>query len=368
MAACSTPGALGIGSRPGRSQAATAASRGAIAAFVPTAEAFVEARRGLRFKHPVEVGNLSDAAFGARIAAVQRGDRSDLDRQARVLRALRLVPAGVDVERAEEDLLRAQVIGYYDPKTKTLVVRGDGADAAVRHVVVHELTHALQDQWFDLEAHERNLDDDASAAYTALVEGDAVRVERAYIHGLTLADRQQIDRSGGGSVPSDVPPVLLERLEFPYTVGPTFVQALLDSGGRQRLDQAFLNPPPATSEVLHPEQFLAGSAPRPPGAPLADGPAIDQGSIGELGLDLLLQGLGQSAGLSRAQIRAATGGWAGDRYVAWSSGRGACVRARFATHDEASAAALTAALQGWAGSRPGATVTGGSEPELTSCG
>src|SRR5919109_2579192 len=127
LTACSAPSLPGAArSRPGASASAQAIP-GSIDAFVPQAVSFVEAHRGLRFKQPVKVNHLSDAEFSQRIVFLQRRDRSDTDRQAKIFRALGLVDRSVDVEKAEEELLGGNVVGYYDPKTKELVVRGDAA-------------------------------------------------------------------------------------------------------------------------------------------------------------------------------------------------------------------------------------------------
>ena len=50
-------------------------------------------------------------------------------------------------------LLKEQVAGYYDPKTKTVnLLDWLGADQQ-KPVLAHELTHALQDQSFNLEKY-----------------------------------------------------------------------------------------------------------------------------------------------------------------------------------------------------------------------
>ena len=370
LGACSAPTLPRLPSLAG--PPSPAGRSGSVQAFVPQAVRFVQARRGLAFKHPVKVQELGDAAFVRRVVAVQRRDRSDTRRQAQVLRALGLVPAGVDVERAEEQLVGDAVVGYYDPKTKELAVRGTAATPEVRHVVVHELTHALQDQWFDLAGHQRSLDDDASAAYSALVEGDAVRVEREYVATLSDADQRQISAGeAGGAPPASIPRALVQELAFPYAVGPPFVQAVLQAGGEAALDQAFLKPPAATSLVIHPDRYLSGEAPQAVADPPADGTPFDHGSIGELGLDLLLQGTVQSGALTAGQASTALQSWSGDRYVAWTSGSRSCVRARFAV-PASGAAPLATALQRWASRHPGASATPGSAsgegPTLTSCG
>ncbi len=361
--ACSLPS--GLLSRPGGSTSGP----GTIDAFVPQAVRFVEANRGLRFKRPVRVRHLSDRAFGDRVVQLQRESHADLDRQAKVLRALGLLAPNVDAEHAEEELLAAGVVGFYDPKTRELQVRGDTATVSVRHVVVHELTHALQDQWFGLDLTGSG-NDDADIAYTSLVEGDAVRVESAYITGLSAHDRRDLqaqESRQGGAPPADVPRVLTELLSFPYAVGPSFTRALLQARGQQGLDDAFEHRPAGSSQVLHPDRFLAGDAPAGVAEPGADGPAFDHGTIGELGLDLLLEDLVRSGELSAAQLRAATDGWAGDRYVAWSQQGGYCVRDRLAVRSAAAGAAVADVLRRFAASRPGVTLEAGDQPVLTSC-
>ena len=355
---------------PGRAQGAPSAPprTGTIEEFVPEAVSFVEAHRGLRFKEPVKVDHLADEQFSQRIVALQRRDSADTDRQAKIYRALGLVGRDVDVEQAEEELVASGVIGYYDPKTKELVVRGEAATPAVKHVVVHELTHALQDQWFQLEQGQKDKDDDAALAYTALVEGDAVRIEREYVAGLPAAERRQVTQEAGGAPPPEVPRVLVELLSFPYQLGPSFTDAVLKARGQEGLDQAFRERPSTSSQILHPDRFLAGDQPQAVADPPADGPVFDRGAIGEVGLDLLLEDLVRTSALSSADARTATQGWTGDRYVAWARADGYCLRARFATASPEAAQALSSALQKVAATRPGMSVETGPQPVLTSCG
>jgi len=346
----------------------TSAAPGSIDAFVPEAMRFVESHRGHKFKHTVKVQHLSDQAFSNRVIELQRRDRASFDRQAKVLRALGLIPPGVDPDKAMEELLGSGVLGFYDPSTKELQVRGNSATVCVKHVVVHELTHAMQDQWFSLNVQTSSGNDDADTAYITLVEGDAVRIESAYIATLSAKDRQALStQCGGGPPPSDVPQVLVDMLSFPYVVGPAFTRAILQAQGQKGLDAAFRTHPAASSQVLHPDRFLNGDKPQSVPDPSADGQVFDRGTIGELGFDILLHDLVQTGALSSAQFDAATKGWAGDRYVAWSQGDRFCVRDRVSDTGAASTAALLSALRTLASSRPGVTVEGGSQPVLTSC-
>jgi hypothetical protein len=360
LTACSGP----IGGVLGRVRsAAPAAANGSIDAFVPEAVRFVESHRGLKYKHPVKVQHMSDQAFSARVIDLQHRDRADFDRQAKVLRGLGLIKPGVDPEKAEEELLGTGVVGFYDPRTKELEVRGDKATLSVKHRLVHELTHALQDQWFSLSVQSSG-NDDADAAYLALVEGDAVRIETEYIGSLSAKDRQDLrtQESGGGSLPSDVPTVLVQLLEFPYDVGPTFTRAVVQARGQRGLDDAFRHRPTASSQVLHPERFLNSDNPVPLPDPTADGPAFDHGSIGEVGFIILLDDAVRSGALNLSQVRGATDGWAGDRYTAWSHGDGYCVRDRVALKTGAESAAMATALQTFVSSHPGSSVSESPPP------
>src|SRR5436309_12429585 len=130
---------------------ATAAAPGSVEAFVPVAEAFVEQHRGLKFKNPVQVTTLDDVAFRQRLLSDESTDKSEIEKTTKILRALGLIPKNTDVAKAEDSLLGDAVAGFYDPKTKALVVRGVKLTPYVRQVMVHELTHALQDQWFGID-------------------------------------------------------------------------------------------------------------------------------------------------------------------------------------------------------------------------
>ena len=354
VVACTPPGAP-------RARAASPSPATGIQAFISKAEHFIEARRGLKFLKPVSVEQLGDKAFQARLNQHDPKDVHDEEVSAKELHALHLVDPGVDVQKAETELEDAGVVGFYDPATKALVVRGNDAGPAAQHVLVHELTHALQDQHFNLGADTST--DDEGTAFRALVEGDAVRIEQAYIESLSPADRQQAQR-GGEPPPADVPSVLVELLSFPYSAGLRFVQAVDRSGGQAAVDRAFEHHPQTTSEVIHPDRYLAAFQATPVADPPADGTVFDRGVLGELGLALVLERLPQGT-LATTDGRDLIGGWRGDRYVAWDAASGACMRVTFALDTPAHDARLAAAL----GRAPNVTVTATADRvTLTSCG
>jgi hypothetical protein len=343
--------------------------RGQLEALIPQLQQFVEQARGLAFKAPVKVTFLADADFRARLALLRersQADRDEVETAEGVLRALGLLEGDVDLAKAADSLLGAAVAGLYDAEADELVVRGDEPSAQVRATLVHELTHALQDQHFQL--HRPGIDerdDEAGQAFTALAEGDAVRIEQLYLESLPLAEQKRVEaeeQAAAAAIGRDVPRVLLEVLAFPYLAGPLFVAALMRQGGPSRVDAAFSSPPTTSEHLLHPETFLAGDGGRPVATPPADGTVIDEGVGGEFGLLLML-----SRGLAEWEARDAADGWGGDRYVAWRKGPRTCVRAALVMDSTEASARLAAALRRWADRHGNATVSGSDPVTLTAC-
>ena len=327
----------------------------ATAADIEELKAFVESARGLRFLEPVDVAVLDDEAFRRALAGGgEPTEESDAEVAIGVLRALGLLEGAGDLGPAGE-LDASTVAGFYDTETRELVVRGTRLTPFVRQVLVHELTHALDDQHFDLEPDV--VDDEAALAFEALVEGNAVVVESRYLASLPQEEREAARAEedatfgGAGAGGGEVPAILAELGAFPYRDGPRLVVALLEAGGRVRLDAAFRVPPTTTAEVLHPERFLDGPRRAAVGPVRADGRVVDEGVLGELVLRLVL-----AESLSDDRAARAAAGWAGDRYVAWTSGRRTCIRATVALDSPAEANELAAALRQWAIEHAGATV------------
>ncbi len=352
---------------PTAAPSSTAAADASLKAFVPIAEKFVEDHRGLKFKASVKVTFLADAEFNQELAKTNGTDSAGYATEAKVLHALGLLDGVPDLAKAEQSLEDTSVIGFYDPKTKQLFVRGVDAKASVRHVLVHELTHALQDQWFSIDRTLSN-QDETELAFRTLVEGDAVRIENEYIAVLSQTDKRQIQAANvaGGQVPPGVPDILLELDSFPYQVGPPFTEAVI-SGGQERLDAAFTSPPTSTAQVIHPDLFLAGRKPVSVDFPTADGTVIDKGVLGEFGLDLILERLYTRGEVTRGDVQAIATSWSGDRYIAWDQGSQSCVRTRFLVNGTQATTGLLSVLRKFAGDHPGTTVEGSGPVLFTAC-
>jgi hypothetical protein len=335
---------------------------------------FVERERGLRFEHPVDVEFLAGAAFEAKIrtpAKEQAEEREQLQRFLGELRALGLVEGDPDLGEDSEKLAAKSIVGLYDPEQETLFVRGEQPTTYVKGVVVHELTHALQDQHFDLQAMDDRAPAGAEVATTALVEGDAVRVQQAYRRQLSEAEQQvygeqESEAEDRASDTEDVPRVLQDLLAFPYVFGPTYLDSLQVQGGNPAVDAAFRHPPVSEAQVVTPLEHGTSYRPEKVDAPRvpAGGKAVDE--PGAFGQFTLFEVLGQQLGRARAWD--AVAGWAGDRYVSYTSKGRSCLAIRVLSTTENAAAVLGTAVRDWRQGLPDVVLgQSGRTVDITAC-
>jgi hypothetical protein len=327
-----------------------------VEALLPDLQAFVAEARGLPFLEEVDVEVLGDDAFLDALFEAEEGapePARDRDSEA-TLKALGLLEEDADLDERVTESLEGGVVGFYDPTTDRLVVRGQSVSAFVELVLVHELVHALQDQHLDLDRPELDeADDERSIAFTSLVEGDATRVETLWFEAQSGPRQREIARAvgglGGGLGDAEVD-VVESLLGFPYLSGPGYVEALLEQGGQEALDAAFADPPTTTEQILRPGRDLdvvEVARPEP------DGDVLDEGVLGALGIDLL-------AGVDVLDPTDSVEGWRGDRYVTYQDGDRACTLA----HVAGDQAQLRPALDGWAADRADAEVGDGPDGTL----
>lgn len=249
------------------------------------------------------------------------GDR--FDDYAALYRALRLLPPGLDARDALLSLYQGQVAAFYNPKDHTMkVVEGfDIGSPLLRSLLVHELTHALQDRRLPLYKMmtARAGDRDASLALQSLLEGEALLVMTLASGDLDRAPAEERDRrldqalaAFGGDLASlmpDAPPFFVHDLLVPYQAGLRFVASAFKRGGWPAVDALFQDIPCCMEEVLHPEVSPACPSLRAAAAPLAlPGLAFQVAdTLGETGFEYLL-----STRLPSAEAQTAARGWDGD--------------------------------------------------------
>src|ERR1044072_2136979 len=116
-----------------------------------------------------------------------------------MLRAVGLLEGDLDLTALPRRLQRVGRLASYSFEDERIRVRGTKLTPAVRSTLVHELTHALQDQHFDLgtrmELLSRQDDGTAAQAFDAVVEGDAARIEHAWASGLSKKKSAALKRS-----------------------------------------------------------------------------------------------------------------------------------------------------------------------------
>jgi hypothetical protein len=241
----------------------------------------VERIRGLSFDHAIRHQTIGRDELPARLRAqMLKSMPYSFDDYMQVLRAMQLVEGkSDDLMQQLLDLYQAQVLAFYDPlahvyysiKEMPKAVEAAPIDAATMRdmVVIHELTHALQDQRFGAGAREATLttDADGELAFHALLEGEATLVMMAYMlekMGQPLDVLVQnpgiLDALSGAtdkSIDPSVPRYFVESLKFPYAEGLRLAIEGYRRGGWKELDRMDANPPRSTREVLHPGDYFA---------------------------------------------------------------------------------------------------------------
>lgn len=310
----------------------------------------VEEIRGRKFVRDVRNVTIDRSELASHLRKQMEATTPySLDQWASILRSLYLVevPAGEIVPKLLH-LYEAQVLAFYDPQSATYysirqlpnlppeALKLTDPKTLEETVMVHELTHALQDQHFRLAEREKALmrDTDANMAYHAVLEGEAVLVMVAHMlakSGVSLdevvADDTLISMitstaQADQMITADTPRYFAEMVKFPYLEGLNFVIAAYRRGGWKELDRVHANPPRTTREILHPADYFERrfeSRPLPLDKPKG---AIAAERLGEFHWRFLV-GAASATGL------------VGDRAVVWPDGRVA-VETTWETAEQAS--------------------------------
>jgi hypothetical protein len=306
-----------------------------------------EKYRGLEALRPVPAGTLAEPELRKKITESFRKEVSPGEIAAIEIgaKAFGLIPESMDLSRYLPELLTSQVAGFYDPERDYMaLVRRDGTKVgeggdAEDAVLVHELTHALQDQHFDLKKFE-GVDplSESATARTALTEGDATLTMTSFLVqgnvetlpgiGETmksfLADPDKLASVAaggpGGADFAKAPAWLRDSLLFSYVQGFAFCLDVRRLGGQKLLDYAFSTDPPRSSEqILHPEKWHTRRDDpvvlRWPdlSAALPGWVKVSAGELGEATIQTLLR----ESARSRKNAAAAAAGWGGDRFTVY---------------------------------------------------
>jgi hypothetical protein len=318
----------------------------------------VEQARGHDFVTPPKAEAISAEEMDRRIQESFEAyyPKQLYDRRTFAWRTLGVIPQDADLYEALRAFLTGGVVGFYDPQTGELVYQGSGdMGFAERITLAHELTHALDDQIFDLTRLDgliNRCQDERALAALGLIEGSA-----QYFAAASIAENPDINLSdllgsllqaaSSGSPPPGVPPFLYALETWPYTTGMSFVGTLASTGGTDAVDGAFERLPASTEQVMHPDAYPAD---RPEAVDIPDvtgtlGPAwgdLDAMTIGEEWLREML-----ALRLDDSTADAAAAGWDGGGYRAFTDGTDVVVVLRTAWDMPQDAAAFADALETW---------------------
>ncbi|MGB8293971.1 MAG: hypothetical protein WCG85_00940 [Polyangia bacterium] len=330
-------------------------------------ETELSALRALPFKHSVPSSTQSRADFRAWVHGELGRELPPAKNQAlsHAYADLGFAALGFDLVTTMEEAFTTQVAAYYDPKSKAFRVLGETRGQDVDEIIVaHELTHALDDQHFDLEnfdggeGNRLGLSEDERTAHQFVTEGEAtfmmlawrsasgegaakqlgplgvagVRMAVALLgaadpiellaatrRGRSAAELSPEERSELDQM-TKLPPVISMALVEPYFKGAALVSEVWGRGGWDAVNDLYRHPPTSTEQILHTrEKFLDHRDPPiaitlPAARPaLHDAPTATD-VLGELGMRAYFKTWDFPSG------DAAAAGWGGDRFWVWNRG------------------------------------------------
>jgi hypothetical protein len=333
----------------------------------------IQTIRQLRFKHsvPLVVKSKDEAEAMMETDMMRDYTNEQLEADGVAGSLTGLYPAGIDLKAASLKLLKSQVAGFYDPHGKEMVLVQGGADLGIMNsaaqfmiqrdvvgemLLAHELTHALQDQNFDLETSLDKVkdDDDRSLALKSVAEGDATIAGFAYAEGGmdnntadTLANNlKQLPQALAAEAP-DTPEGLSAPMVFQYSDGVRFVAEAYRRGGWIAVDALYRNPPQSAHQILHPELYFDSATP-PSRIELAGYDGImrgwkkaDDDTYGELLLRVILE---RNLGMQSTEVGLAAR-WIADRMIILQESRGVNVIWMLAFSDEQTASHFAVVYQ-----------------------
>ncbi|MFC6768018.1 Hvo_1808 family surface protein [Natrinema soli] len=215
----------------------------------------IEVVRGLKYDRDVDLEVMSRAEYRDR-RSNGTGNASAFSNE--LWRGAFLVDGETDVNRAFDDLYGNSIQGYY-VNGRIVIITDDTDEIRInRRALVHELTHALQDQRFGIARESETID--GIRAENGLLEGEASVVPDRYDR--RCGDEWQClpavqPRTAGGETLADRPfnAGLFLSIYAPYAEGPPFVTDLSERGGWDAVAAAHEDPPRSTAQLIHPERY-----------------------------------------------------------------------------------------------------------------
>jgi hypothetical protein len=293
-----------------------------VAEFVPK----IEATMGLPFKTPPKVEQKSKDEVGAFVRQQLESERgtAQIAGQEAAYRILGVIPDTLQLAPLLQRLLEEQIVGYYNPATKVLYVVTGAPSALLKQTVSHELVHALQDQYINVDSIQKSTEAaDRQVAAQAVLEGQAVymqlRIDPSAGPMLKMPGGwdqiRDLIRDGSTGMPvfASAPKTVREGLLFPYLGGADFVRRFV----LQRPEKELLTDlPVSTRQMLEDSAYFTDKARRTvPVDVVLPAPTVGtvffSNQFGEFETRLTMAQFNNKAD----EVRRAAGGLAGDRFA-----------------------------------------------------
>lgn len=185
----------------------------------------------------------------------------------------------VELKKQRKSIFLNNVIGLYNEKTKELYVLDAyrNIDKVNSLIIVHELRHSIQDQYFNLLkilGDYSDFDDRKLAALSA-VEGDATFLMMKYAQKYTPfplnPDSYEssfikeplisfLPISNLSAIPY-VPDIVKSQMIMPYFRGLKFINYIFKKKKWEKVNEVLNSPPESTEQILHPKKYLKGEIP-----------------------------------------------------------------------------------------------------------
>jgi hypothetical protein len=292
--------------------------------------------RGLEPKSPIKKGVKSREEI---LQFLNKKVREDYDparilQEGKMLQKLGMLPEGTDYQQLILNVLTEQIEGFYDPEQKTFFIASWLPAEGQEPVMIHELTHALQDQYFDvkkiLDKARRSENDDRILAQQALLEGDGLVVMFQYLlnplkrhfstePNLAYVMKMQMEASQAQSkILKAAPQFLKETLIFPYGYGAAFLQQIWKQNPSwDAVNKIYSDLPVSTEQIMHPEKYYRNrDNPKPVDAQAfaaqlgSHWKVVYKNVLGEFSLGLFL-----GLHLNEERAKRSAMGWGGDQVL-----------------------------------------------------
>lgn len=323
----------------------------------------VERLRGAEWKHKVKAGVYSRQELMEMLLKDAEQQQAAMKAQSLVLHKMGLVDENFDLYQAMIGLYGQGIAGFFDPNTKELNIISDKnpiakpfmqqiEDLMMRlmlgvsqeeMIIAHELTHALDDQYYDLMnvVDFAQLDSDQNLVRLAVVEGTAVSVQYDFLfrkQGIKSYANPQLQSilntvPGAEAIPASegtqkIPPMVIREMLWPYTIGNRLVWEARKrgDGSWDTVNKMFEDLPASSEQVLHPEKYLDQPRDLPivitlpneaqlQGLMGKDWHEISRDVMGEFRLWLYLEDMFRGTRSGQEVAKGASEGWDGDRMV-----------------------------------------------------